>query len=265
MKKIVLSILLVILAAGCASVPMSDRKQLNLVSDAEVLAMSNEQYEEFIKTAPLSKDMNKTALVVKTGRNISQAVERWLRENGLESEIANYSWEFNLVVADEINAFCMPGGKIVVYEGILPIAQDETGLAVIMGHEVAHAVAKHSNERISQQLAKQYSAGLLSVALALGGVSTGVQQLSGAGFEVFSQYAFLLPYSRKHELEADKLGLTFMAMAGYDPREAETFWERMAALGGGGPEFVSTHPSDETRIKQIRSELPGALKYYKGQ
>lgn len=233
-----------------------------LVSDEEVLELSLTQYKEFIESAQLSKDTKNTALVKIVGRNISAAVETWMFNNGMQAEIENYSWEFNLVESDTVNAFCMPGGKIAIYTGILPVAEDENGLAVVMGHEVAHAVAKHANERLSQQMAKAYSGSILSVALSVGGVSSGGQALSAMGFEAFSQYAFLLPYSRKHELEADKLGLIFMAMAGYSPEHAEGFWLRMAELGGNTPEFVSTHPSDASRVQQIREFLPEAMVHY---
>lgn len=253
----------VLLLAGCGSVPVTGRKQLSLVSNQEVLTLSLQQYDEFIKSAPKSTDKANTALVQKVGRNIANAVETYLKNNGYADEVASYSWEFNLVKSTEVNAFCMPGGKIVVYEGILPITQNETGLAVVMGHEVAHAVAKHANERMSQQIATQY--GTAAVGVALGNASAGVQQAAAAAIGLGSQYGILLPYSRKQELEADELGLIFMAMAGYDPTAASAFWTRMSQNSGGStPEFMSTHPSDHTRIQQIQKYLPEALKYYKG-
>lgn len=248
---------------GCGSVPVTGRKQLNLVSNQEVLTLSLQQYDEFIKSAPKSTDKANTAMVQKVGRNIANAVENYLKNNGYADELSSYAWEFNLVKSNEVNAFCMPGGKIVVYEGILPITQNETGLAVVLGHEVAHAVAKHANERMSQQMATQY--GTAAIGAALGGASAGVQQAAAAAIGLGSQYGILLPYSRKQELEADKLGLIFMAMAGYDPSAAAAFWTRMSQSSGGStPEFMSTHPSDDTRIQQIQKDLPEALKYYKG-
>ncbi|MFV0331141.1 MAG: M48 family metallopeptidase [Dysgonomonas sp.] len=253
----------VLLLAGCGSVPVTGRKQLSLVSNQEVLTLSLQQYDEFIKSAPKSTDKVNTAMVQKVGRNIANAVENYLKNNGYADEVSSYAWEFNLVKSTEVNAFCMPGGKIVVYEGILPITQNETGLAVVLGHEVAHAVAKHANERMSQQMATQY--GTAAVGAALGGASAGVQQAAAAAMGLGSQYGILLPYSRKQELEADKLGLIFMAMAGYDPSAAAAFWTRMSQSSGGStPEFMSTHPSDDTRIQQIQKDLPEALKYYKG-
>jgi len=250
------------LLAGCSSVPVTGRKQLSLVSNQEVLTLSLQQYDEFIKGAPISTDKANTALVQKVGRNIANAVETYLKNNGYADEVSSYSWEFNLVKSTDVNAFCMPGGKIVVYEGILPYTQNETGLAVVLGHEVAHAVAKHANERMSNQMATQY--GTAAVGAALGGASAGVQQAAAVALGLGSQYGILLPYSRKQELEADKLGLIFMAMAGYDPGQAAAFWQRMSQQGGKTPEFMSTHPSDNTRIQQIQKDLPEARKYYKG-
>lgn len=254
----------VLLLSGCSSVPLTGRKQVLLVSEQEVLNLSLQEYGEFMKTAPKSTDKANTALVQKVGRNIANAVETYLKANGMESMLAEYAWEFNLVKSADVNAFCMPGGKIVVYEGILPITRDETGLAVVLGHEVAHAVAKHANERMSQQMLQQYGGAALGVALS--GTSGAVQSVANSVYGLGAQYGVMLPYSRKQELEADKLGLIFMAMAGYNPQEAEGFWTRMSEKTGGASvaEFQSTHPSDETRIKKIRESLPEAMKYYKG-
>lgn len=250
-----------LLFSSCGSVPVTGRKQLNLVSNQEVLTISLQQYQQFIKSAPISNDKKNTALVQKVGRNIANAVETYLKNNGYADELSSYAWEFNLVKSSDVNAFCMPGGKIVVYEGILPYTQDETGLAVVLGHEVAHAVAKHANERMSQQMMTEY--GTAAIGTALGGTSAGVQQAAAAAIGLGSQYGILLPYSRKQELEADKLGLIFMAMAGYNPSQAAAFWTRMSQQGSSTPEFMSTHPSDNTRIQQIEKDLPEAMKYYK--
>lgn len=262
-SSITLACILFILS-GCGSVPVTGRKQMLLVSDQEVLTLSLQQYDEFMKTAPKSTDKANTALVQKVGRNIANAVENYLRNNGMESLISEYSWEFNLVKSTDVNAFCMPGGKIVVYEGILPITQDETGLAVVLGHEVAHAVAKHANERMSQQVLQQY--GSTALGMVLDGKSSAVQGIASTVYGLGTQYGVMLPYSRKQELEADQLGLIFMAMAGYNPQVAESFWTRMSQNSGNSSvaEFMSTHPSDDTRIKKIREELPEAMKYYKG-
>ena len=244
--------------SGCGSVPITGRKQMLLVSDQEVLSLSLQQYGEFINSAPKSSDSKNSALVSKVGQKIAMAVETYLRNNGYASEIQNFAWEFNLIKSSDVNAFCMPGGKIVVFEGILPYTQDETGLAVVIGHEVAHAVAKHSNERMSQQI------GASIVGSAIDQQSGKWQQYASAAFGLGAQYGILLPFSRKQELEADELGLIFMAMAGYNPSHAELFWSRMAQNGSSTPEFASTHPSDERRILDIRKNLPKALKYYNG-
>lgn len=248
--------------SGCGSVPVTGRKQLNLVSNDEVLTLSLQQYDQFMQSAPKSTNKDQEAMVKRVGERISKAVERYMTENGMADDVKNYKWEFNLVKSNEVNAFCMPGGKIVVYEGILPVAQDETGLAVVMGHEVAHAVAKHANERMSQQMVTQY--GTAAISQALGGQSALTQTIASQAIGLGSQYGVLLPFSRKHELEADQLGLIFMAMAGYDPNKAADFWIRMSQMGSKGPEFASTHPSDETRVKAIQKNLPTALKYYNG-
>ncbi len=261
MKKIILFSLLAVLLTACSSVLLTGRKQLLLVSDSEILSMSAQSYKEFIDSVPASKDVANTQLVNKVGKNISGAVESYLKNNGLESEIASLSWEFNLVKDTVVNAFCMPGGKVVVFEGILPITQNETGMAVVMGHEIAHAIAKHSNERLSQQMLLQYGAALTDVLLANKSEITrvGINTLYGIG----AQVGVMLPYSRKHEYEADRLGLIFMAMAGYNPNDAVAFWERMLANGAASvPEFLSTHPSDANRIAKIKEYLPEALTFY---
>lgn len=261
MKKILTFVLLGCILASCSSVLISGRKQLLLVPDADVLAMSVQSYKQFIDSVPASTDKVSTALVKKVGKNISSVVENYLRTNGKEAEIANYAWEFNLVKDTSINAFCMPGGKVVFFEGILPIAKNETGIAVVMGHEVAHAVAKHSNERLSQQMMLQYGASLTDVLMTnkSEAARTGINALYGIG----AQFGVMLPYSRKHEYEADELGLIFLAMAGYDPNEAISFWERMAAKGSNTVEFMSTHPSDVNRIAKLKQMIPEAMKYYK--
>lgn len=262
MKKTSITLLAtLLLMSGCGSVPVTGRKQLSLVKDNEVLASSFQQYGEYIKNAPISTNTNQTAMVRRVGQKIATAVETYLKNNGMSSEVANYKWEFNLVQSKEVNAFCMPGGKIVVYEGILPYTQDEIGLAVVMGHEVAHAVAKHANERMSQEILRQSGASI--VTSAMGTSSAMVQQATSLVYGLGTQ-GVMLKYSRNHELEADRLGIIFMAMAGYDPSNAADFWIRMSSGGGSGtPEFMSTHPSDDTRVQEIRKHLPEALEYYK--
>ena len=250
---------------GCgttSTVPITGRKQTLMVSDQQVLSLSNQQYTEYMKTAKPSTNANNTAMVKRVGQKLATAVENYLRNNGLESELQNYAWEFNLVQENQVNAFCMPGGKIVVYEGILPVTQDETSLAIVLGHEVAHAVAKHSAEQMSTQIKQQYGAQALSVLMQGAGVNSSLQQIAGTVFGLGAQ-GFSAKYSREHESEADHLGIIFAAMAGYDPQAAVTFWQRMsAATGGGSTSWLSTHPSDATRIKQLQGWMPEALKYY---
>lgn len=243
------------LLAGCSSVPLTGRKQVLLVSDQEVLSSSLTQYNDYIKTATKSSNAKQSAMVTRVGRKIAAATEQYLRQNGLESEVKNFAWEFNLVKDQQLNAFCMPGGKIVVYEGLLGIVGSDDELAVVVGHEVAHAVAKHSNERMSQQLMAQYGAAILGQAVS--NRSTAVQQLATSVYGIGAQYGVMLPFSRKHESEADYMGLVFMTMAGYNPDVAVGFWQKMSAGGSGSvPEFMSTHPSDATRIAEIKKWLP---------
>lgn len=239
---------------------------MNLLSESELMKMSLTEYNKFMSAHPALPDSDpNTALVKKVGKNIQASVEKFMNSNKkFKSRIAGYKWEFNLVKEDKtINAWCMPGGKVVVYTGLLPVTQNETALAVVMGHEIAHAIARHGNERMSQGLAVQAGGAILSVAISTQSAVT--QDIFNQSYGVASGLG-VLTYSRKHELEADKLGLVFMAMAGYDPKEAVAFWERMAkASKGGGPAVLSTHPSDEKRIEEIKKFLPKAMKYYKPQ
>lgn len=261
MKKIIgLFACALLLLSSCGSVPVTGRNQLLLVSDSEVLASSLTQYSDYMKSAPISSDAKGKAMVTRVGKNIASATEAYLKANGLTNEVQNFSWEFNLVKDKQVNAFCMPGGKIVVYEGLLKLCSSDDELAVVIGHEVAHAVAKHSNERISQQLLTQYGAQILNQALSE--KSTRIQQIGNTVYGLGAQYGVTLPFSRKHESEADYMGLIFMTMAGYNPSTAVTFWQKMSANGGASiPEFMSTHPSDATRINDIKKYLPELEKY----
>jgi len=247
---------------GCSTVAITGRKQLNLIPDGEMLSMSSQEYNGFLKENKVSTDAAMTAKVRNVGLRIQTAVEQYFREKGMSSDLKGYAWEFNLVQNDELNAWCMPGGKVVFYTGILPVCKDETGIAVVMGHEVAHAVAKHGAERMSEGLLAQMGGMALSAALQSKPEQT--QQLWMAAFGLGAQYGVMLPHSRNQESEADHLGLIFMSMAGFDPGGAVSFWERMSAKSGGGkpPEFMSTHPSDQTRINDIKALLPEAMKYY---
>ncbi|MDP2645506.1 MAG: M48 family metallopeptidase [Desulfobacterales bacterium] len=251
-----------LLFSSCTTVPITGRSQLNLIPGSTILSMSSEQYGQFLKKNKKSSDKTQTEQVERVGRKIQQAVERYYTERGLAGELKNYAWEFNLMEGKEVNAWCLPGGKVVVYTGILPVAANEAGLAVIMGHEIAHAIAAHGNERMSQGMAFQFGGMALSTALATKPAET--QQLWMTAFGLGAQYGLLLPYSRLHESEADHLGLIFMTMAGYDPGEAAAFWGRMAKKkdGKAPPEFLSTHPSDETRIQKIKSLIPEVKERY---
>ncbi|ADQ80189.1 peptidase M48 Ste24p [Paludibacter propionicigenes WB4] len=262
MRKTIFFLLFAVIVTSCSTVLLTGRKQLLLVNDSEVLASSFQSYKQFIDSVPASKDKVNTALVKKVGGKISKVVEEYLKANGMAADAATYAWEFNLVKDTTMNAFCMPGGKVVVFEGILPVTKNEVGLAVVLGHEIAHAIAKHSNERMSQQMLVQYGASLTD--LLTSKKSDITRSTIGTIYGIGSQYGVMLPYSRKHEYEADKLGLIFLAMAGYDPNEAINFWGRMADKAGNKPiEFMSTHPSDENRIAQLKAYLPEAMKYYK--
>ncbi len=256
---------LILAAAGlsCSTVPLTGRRQLNLVPESEMLSTSFQQYGDFVKGNKISADRTGAERVRAVGSRIKGAVEEYMAANGLADRLKGYAWEFNLVESSEVNAWCMPGGKVVVYTGILPLTRDDQGLAVVLGHEIAHAVAEHGNERMSQEMIAQYGGAALSELLK--SKPTQTQQLWMGVFGAGAQYGVLLPYSRTHESEADHLGLIFMAMAGYDPNGALDFWQRMAAAGGGKapPEFMSTHPADETRIAQIRQNLPEALTHYR--
>ena len=269
MKKIkffVMSLVAVMLVScGTSStVPITGRKQNLMVSDGEMLSLSTQQYQEFMKTAKLSTNATNTAMVKRVGQNLANAVVNYLNANGMQNDVQNYQWTFNLVADNQANAWCMPGGLIVVYEGILPITQDEASLAIVLGHEIAHALARHSAEQMSEQIRQQYGvqgAGALASILGVGSNTIAIgQAVAAQGINLFN-----LKYSRKHESEADHMGLILAAMAGYDPSAAVKFWERMSAASGNKStaEFLSDHPSDATRIKNIQGWLPEAQQYYK--
>lgn len=248
---------------SCSTVPITGRSQLNIIPGSSMLSMSLQQYDSFLKEHTLSTNKEQTAMVKRVGARIQDAVERYFAANGMKDKLANYKWEFNLVEDKQVNAWCMPGGKVVVYTGLLPVTQGEAGLAVVMGHEIAHAIAEHGSERMSQGLLTQFGGAALGEALSSQPAATKELWMSvyGAGM----QYGALLPYSRLQESEADRLGLVFMAMAGYDPNTAVPFWQRMASQKSGQatPEFLSTHPSDATRIEDIKKLVPEAMGYYK--
>ncbi len=263
MKKSILLLLVLGILYSCATVPVTGRRQLSLVSNSDILPMSYDNYQTVLDTSRLSNNQQQVAMVKSVGHNIQGAVEEYMRQNGWEDELKNYRWEFNLIQADVANAWCMPGGKVAFYTGIMPICQDEAGVAVVMGHEVAHAIANHGRERMSQGLVQQLGGQALSVAISEQPAAT--QNLFQSAYGVASTVGAMLPFSRLHESEADKMGLIFMAMAGYNPNEAPKFWQRMKQNSGGGapPEFLSTHPAHDERIADLRDQIPEAMKYYK--
>jgi predicted Zn-dependent protease len=257
---------IIILAAAlvlnaCSSVPITGRKQFIAVSDAQVNQSAAQSYSQLLSD-PKTKVINNADAqrVKRIGGKLATAIERYLKDNGYANQY-DFKWEFNLIDSKEVNAWCMPGGKVAVYSGILPITQDDAGLATVMGHEIGHAIAKHSAERISQQYVAQGLGSAIGVAAS--GSSSALVNIINQSYGTVGQLA-MLKYSRAQETEADRLGLTFMAMAGYDPHSALTFWKRMAAQGGGQqqPEFLSTHPADATRIANIQNRIPEAMKYY---
>lgn len=249
---------------SCSQVAITGRKRLNLVPDRLMHSMSFQNYREFLAANKLSNNAGQTAMVRRVGGRISEAVEKYCAENDMSDLVKGYKWEYNLVDDEAVNAWVMPGGKVVVYTGLLSVARDDAGLAVVMGHEVAHAIARHGSERMTSGLLVELGGRGLSKALAEKPAET--QNLFMKSYNIGTEVGILLPYSRVHEKEADRLGLIFMAMAGFDPHEAVGFWQRMAASRPEGSEpfeLLSTHPADATRIRQIQASLPEAMSYYR--
>ncbi len=256
-------LLVMIPAIACQTVPITGRQQLSLVPSETIMSLSYSEYSDFLSKHKVITNTEDAKMVKRVGQNIQDAVEAFFSLNNLSDRLKGYRWEFNLVEDKSVNAWCMPGGKVVVYTGLMPVAKDDTGLAVAMGHEIAHAVAQHGDERMSQGLLAQMGGVALSAALSQKPKET--TQLFMAAYGVGTQVGVLLPYSRLQENEADHLGLIFMAMAGYDPRKAISFWRRMAAEkhGASPPEFLSTHPADERRIRNMEKLIPEAIRYYR--
>jgi len=265
MKKNIILILLLavsIFTNSCSTVPVTGRNQLSLIPASQLMSMSFAQYDEFLKENKVSKDVKQTALIKRVGLKIQKAVEEYFKMKNISGHLKGYSWEYNLVENEQVNAWCMPGGKVVFYTGILPICKDEAGIATVMGHEIAHAIAEHGGERMSQGLLVQL--GGMGLQVALENEPELTQQIAMTAFGIGSQLGVMLPFSRLHESEADHMGLIFMAMAGYNPNASVNFWQRMAAQGGETPpEFLSTHPSNETRINDLKKLIPEAMQYYK--
>ncbi|MBI9042501.1 M48 family metallopeptidase [Lutibacter sp.] len=264
MKKFISLSLVFLFIVSCSTVPITGRKRINFVTDAEVLPASFAQYEGFLKENKISTDKKQTAEIQTVGLNISKAVDKFMRANGMVAEADSYRWEFNLIDDPTINAWCMPGGKVVFYTGILPMCANTDGIAAVMGHEVAHAFAKHGQERMSTGTLLQL--GGTAVALGTANKDPKTQQIWNTAFGLGAQYGIALPFSRSHETEADKLGMVFMIMAGYKPEEAINVWIRMsqrADASSAPPEFMSTHPSNETRIQDLKAYLPTAIELAK--
>jgi predicted Zn-dependent protease len=263
LKRILMVSAALLAIYACTSVAVTGRKQLNLIPNSEIMPMVNQEYAAVIKKGPLSTNREQTDMVKRVGVRIQKAVEQYMAQKNLSAQLQGFEWEFNLIDDPKMaNAWCMPGGKVAFYTGIMPICKDEEGVAVVMGHEVAHAIANHGRERMSQQMLAQYGLGTLSALMGQNPTAGRelLMQAVGAGTGIG-----MLKFSREHESEADRMGLIFMAMAGYDPNGAPKFWERMGAESGGQapPEFLSTHPSHSTRIKDLQSWIPEAMQYYK--
>ncbi|MBC7902993.1 MAG: M48 family metallopeptidase [Gemmatimonadaceae bacterium] len=264
MKKMIVLLSIPLIMGACTTNSITGRSQLSLLNDTELQSMAQQQYKQFLsENKVVSSSTSKDAeMVRRIGQRLVAAVTKYYKDKGLAAELESYQWEYNLVDSKEANAWCMPGGKIVVYTGLLPITQNEAALAVVVGHEISHALAKHGNERMSQEMVAQ------GIGVAGGVLLSGNQKVSGIFNSIYgpgAQLGVLLPNSRKQELEADKFGLIFTAMSGYNPQEAIPLWERMAQASNGQspPEFMSTHPSESTRIQRLRELMPEALKYYK--
>jgi predicted Zn-dependent protease len=260
MKKIVAFLgLLCLIFTTCTTNPLTGKSTMAFVGNNELFPSSFQQYDQFLNENTVVTGTPEAAMVERVGVRLSQAAEKWLASQGQAHYLDDYRWEYKLIQSNEVNAWCMPGGKIVVYTGILPVTKDEDGLAVVLGHEIAHALLNHGQQRMSAGLLQELGGAGLQIGLGLAGVSQDTQALAMTAYGVGSQLGGTLPFSRQHESEADHYGLILMAIAGFDPEQSVPFWERMAALGGGGtPEFLSTHPSDTTRIRQLQGWIPEA-------
>lgn len=258
MKNFLLAVFVYLLVAACATNPFTGKQTLSFYSNDSVFPQSFQQYNQFLSENKVIKTSPQLDQIKRVGQKIIVAAERYLDANGYAGYLKDYKWEFNLVESDQVNAFAMPGGKVVFYTGIMPITQNDAGIATVMGHEIAHALANHGAQRMSAGTLQQL--GAVGVAVATGGKSAETQQLWMQAYGAGTQYGGMLPFSRSHESEADAIGLTLMAIAGYNPDEAASFWQRMEAKSGGQapPEFLSTHPSAGTRIANLKQLAPQA-------
>lgn len=254
--------MLLLLIVACSTVPLTNRTQITAIPSSQMHSLSSNSYKEVLSRSDISSNAEYRNSVERVGQNIASAVESYLKDIGREELLQGYAWEFNVIKNEQLNAWCMPGGKIAFYDGIMPICENDNGVAVVMAHEIAHAVAKHNNERMTQQLGLHM--GGLALTEALSQQETKTKEIALAVFGVGTQVGIILPYSRSFENEADELGLYFMAMAGYDPRQAPEFWKKMLqAEGSSTPEFLSTHPNPANRIDHLLQIMPKALEYYR--
>ena len=267
MKKTLSFFVVLSFVWACSTVPLTGRKQITqLVPNSQVLPMAYQQYSQVLKKSNLSKDIAQIQQVKRVGRRIQKAVEQYFMNINQPDYLKNYRWDYNVINQDQLNAWCLPGGKVAFYSGILPVCQTDAGVAVVMGHEIAHAIANHGQERLNQQLINQL--GGIGLAIAVKKQPERTKQMALTAFGLGSQLGVILPFSRKHESEADRIGLIFMSMAGYNPREAPKFWQRMknetTKKGGSrkAPEFLSTHPLPDTRIQALNAMMPEALRHY---
>ncbi len=260
-KTTFFSLIVITFIIACVKVPITNRKQMKLLPESMLQNMSLTEYKKVITAGPLSKNTTDVNRIKNIGSNVSVAIATYLKSHNGQSRLDGVNWEFNLIESNLENAWCMPGGKVAFYSGLLPLCKDDNGIAVVMGHEIAHAIARHGNERMSQQMLLQ--TGQITLALAMQSKPQETQKLFMTAYGIGTEVGLALPYSRMHESEADKMGLIFMAMAGYDPKTAIDFWKRMSQAGGQKPpQILSTHPSDEKRIKDLQDFMPQALKYY---
>lgn len=260
LRKNVSIVLFLALVFSCTKAPITGRRQMKLLPESELMSMAATEYQGFLSQSKLSTNTAEVNRIKSIGQKLARGTTDYLRSLGHGKLVEKFNWEFNLVDDPSINAWCMPGGKIVFYTGILPVCANDNGIAVVMGHEIAHAVAGHGNERMSQGLLA--TVGQVSLAVALANQPADTRNLFMAAFGVGAQVGVMLPFSRMHESEADKMGLFFAAYSGYDPQEAVPFWQRMAAKGGSTPEFLSTHPSSTKRSEDLRKIMPDAMKLY---
>jgi predicted Zn-dependent protease len=260
MKKLFSIFAAILLFSGCVTNPLTGQRTMAFISNSQLFPSSFAQYDQFLKENTVVTGTAEAAMVARVGNRIAQAAQKWLSAEGNAHYLDEYRWEFNLIRDDAINAWVMPGGKIVFYTGILPVTQTEAGIAVVMGHEIAHALLNHGQQRMSAGLLQELVGVSLNVGMGLAGLSPETQALAMTAYGVGSTLGGTLPFSRANEIEADRYGTILMAIAGYNPEEAVVLWERMAALGSGGnvPQFLSTHPSDSNRIRELQKRVPEA-------